>query len=234
MNDATMAFRNALLHNLHARLRLIACAGVAVACYFLTPANWLLAPRLLSGWNIGVWLYVGLVLHAMGKATEASIRRRAEELDEGRFVALALSIVAACAAMAALIGQLSAAREAAGVARSLHLALAGLTIFSAWTFIHVVFAQHYAHEFYIERDSEADLAEKDRGGLRIPGDARPVFLDFLYFSFVIGVACQTADIAITSRPIRKLSLIHCILSFFFNTTILALMINIAAGLLSND
>jgi uncharacterized membrane protein len=234
MNEATMVFRNMWLRNLYGRLKLIVCFAVGVVCYFLLPTDWRFAPRLLSAWNLAAWLYIVLLVHAMSTATEASIRRRAAELDEGRFAALALSILAACTAMAALIGQLSAARDAVGLAKGLHLGLAGLTIVTAWTFIHLVFAHHYAHEFYMERDSEAELTKEDRGGLRIPGGQRPVFLDFVYFSFIIGVACQTADVSITSRPMRKLNLIHAILAFFFNTTILALTINIAASLLSGS
>ena len=234
MTDATMVFSNKWLRNLYGRVNLIICLAVGIVCYFLLPGDWRFAPRLLSAWNLAAWLYIILLIGAMSTATEASIRRRAEQLDEGRFAALALSIFAACTAMAALIGQLNIAREAAGIAKGLHLGLAGLTIFTAWTFIHLVFAHHYAHEFYIERDNEAELSKEDRGGLKFPGGQRPVFLDFAYFSFVIGVACQTADVAITSRPMRKLNLIHCVLAFFFNTTILAMMINIAASLLSGS
>jgi uncharacterized membrane protein len=234
MTENTMVFRNKWLRHLEARQFLIVSLAVGTACYFLTPTDWRFAPRLLTAWNVATWLYIVRVFNAMSKATEASIRRRAEQLDEGRFIALTLAILAACTAMAAIIGQLGAAREVTGLAKGLHLTFAAFTIVSAWTFIHLVFARHYAHEFYIERDSEAELKKEDRGGLRFPGDQRPVFLDFLYFSFVIGVACQTADVSITSRPMRKLNLVHCILSFFFNTTILALMINIAASLLSGS
>jgi len=234
MSDTTMVFRNAWLRNLYGRLTLIACFAVGAVCYFLLPTDWRFSLRLLCAWNLAAWLYIVLLVHAMSTASEASIRRRAEELDEGRFAALALSILAACTAMAALISQLGAARDAAGLAKGLHFGLAGLTIVTAWTFIHLVFAHHYAHEFYIQRDSEAELVKEDRGGLRFPGNQRPTFLDFAYFSFVIGVACQTADVSITSRPMRELNLIHAILAFIFNTAILALTINIAASLLSGN
>ncbi|MDF2118273.1 DUF1345 domain-containing protein [Roseiarcaceae bacterium H3SJ34-1] len=234
MTEGTMVFRNMWLRNLYGRVTLIVCFTVGVICYFLLPSDWRFALRLLSAWNLAAWLYIGLLIHAMSRATEASIRRRAEQLDEGRFAALALSILAAVTAMAALVSQISAARDASGLAKGLHLGLAGLTIVTSWTFIHLVFAHHYAHEFYIQRDSEAELAKEDRGGLRFPGDQRPTFADFAYFSFIIGVACQTADVSITSRPMRKLNLIHAILAFIFNTAILALTINIAASLLSGS
>jgi len=234
MGEETMVFRNRWLRHLEARLHLIISLVVGTACYFLTPPDWSVAPPLLTAWNAAAWCYIALVVRAMSHASEASIRRRAEQVDEGRFVALTLAILGACAAIAAIIGQLSAARDAAGLEKGLHLAFAALTIITSWAFIHLVFAHHYAHEFYIERDSEAELKKEDRGGLKFPGGQRPVFLDFVYFSFIIGVACQTADISITSRPMRKLNLIHAILAFFFNTTILALMINIAASLLSGS
>jgi len=137
-------------------------------------------------------------------------------------------------ALAAIISQLNTARHADGVLRFMHLSLAVLTNISVWTFIHFVFAQHYAHEFFIERENEPKLSIDERGGLRFPGEHRPVYGDFVYFSFVIGVACQTADVSVTSRPMRRLCLAHCILAFFFNTTILALSINITASLLSDS
>ena len=117
-----------------------------------------------------------------------------------------------------------------GLMKGLHLGLAALTIVTSWAFIHIIFAQHYAHEYFIERASEKSLPEEFRGGLHFPGAGAPDYFDFVYFSFIIGVASQTADIEICSPPMRRVSLVHSLVSFFFNTTILALMINIASGL----
>jgi uncharacterized membrane protein len=220
------------LRHVFARKRYIYACIFAATCFVITPNHWGLATRSLIAWNSGSLLYIYLVVNLMRLSTEASIKKRAEEIDESRFIFLAFSISASIAALAAIIGQLNTAREVEGFLRVAHLMLAVLTNISVWTFLHFVFAQHYAHEFFIERECELELNPEDRGGLRFPGGQRPVYSDFVYFAFVIGVACQTADVSLTSRPMRRLCLAHCMLAFFFNATILAITINITASLLS--
>ncbi|MDR3448244.1 MAG: DUF1345 domain-containing protein, partial [Alphaproteobacteria bacterium] len=112
-----------------------------------------------------------------------------------------------------------------------HMALAGATIISAWVFIHLTFALHYAHEYFDETKNEVGETYKLRGGIVFPGTQDPDYWDFMYFSFIIGVASQTADVSISSKAIRRTSLVHSVLAFFFNSAILALTINIAAGLI---
>lgn len=218
------------LRHFTARPRLMICVALVILCYFVMPADWKQPTRLLSAWNIGTWLYITLTARAMARATEESIRRYALMGDESRFVVLALCIVAAAASLAAIIVQLGSVKGSDGFHKVGHLALAIGTIVSAFVFIHLVFTQHYAHEFFIERASEEDLPDEARGGLRFPFTTKPTFADFAYYSFVIGCACQTADVETTSSPMRTLSLIHGISAFFFNTTVLALTINIASSL----
>ena len=104
-----------------------------------------------------------------------------------------------------------------------HLALAIATILLSWSFTHVMFALHYAHEFYDENGGHG-------GGLNFPGDLQePDYWDFVYFSFVIGMTSQVSDVAITCRPIRHTVSAHGIISFIFNAAILALTVNIAAS-----
>lgn len=226
--------RGALARNIQARWRLLVCIVIGFVCTFALPASWDINTRTLIGWNVAICVYMIEILVKMRGATAASIRHRAEEVDEGRYIVLVLTILAAIAAFIAVIVQLSAANSLKDSSKTLHLGLAVLTIATSWSFIHLVFAHHYTHEFFIERDSEKQLKPEDRGGLRFPGDQPPIFSDFIYFSFVIGVACQTADVSVSSRPMRQLATIHCILAFIFNTTILALTINIAAGLLAGS
>lgn len=109
-----------------------------------------------------------------------------------------------------------------------HVALALLTIISAWLFMHTVFALHYAHDFYM-----ALSRNEENGGLDFPGTEHPTYPDFLYFSYIIGTSAQTADVSITNKHMRLLNLFHAVLSFGFNTTILAICINVAAGFLTN-
>jgi uncharacterized membrane protein len=94
-----------------------------------------------------------------------------------------------------------------------------------------MFALHYAHDYFAATDTMDDGPDSLRGGLSFPQTENPDYYDFLYFAYVIGVASQTADVSITSKAMRKTALVHCILAFFFNSAVLALTINIAAGLI---
>ena len=157
--------------------------------------------------------------------------RRAELQDEGRFGILVFTILASAAAFGAIVAQLGSVKDMTGIHKNLHIALASATIISAWMLIHLIFALHYAHEFVSERAANGDRPAKVRGGLTFPGTQTPDYFDFLYFSYLIGVACQTADVEICSPDMRRIALIHCVLAFFFNSAVLALTINIAAGLI---
>ena len=122
------------------------------------------------------------------------------------------------------MAELATAQDMAGAERSAHIGLAVLTIVSSWAFTQVMFALHYAHDYY------SAVARGRAGGLAFPHENAPDYADFLYFAFIIGTSAQTADVSFTSRAMRRTGLVHCVLAFFFNTTLLALTINIASGL----
>lgn len=127
--------------------------------------------------------------------------------------------------LGAILAELVVVKDLSGRARYLHMALTLLTLLSSWAFTQVMFALHYAHDFFAVQSSGG------KGGLDFPGGESPDYGDFLYFSCVIGTPGQTADVAISSRKMRRTSLLHCVLAFFFNITLFALAINIASGLL---
>ena len=231
MPTSAFLHRHRFVRHLIGRPRLLICVILGLVALGLMPDVWRLATRLLLAWNFGVLAYLASSAQMMMSTNGATIRRRARLTDESRFVVLALACLAAVASIIAIVAQLGQVKDMTGLLKGLHLGLVALTIVSSWTFIHIIFAQHYAHEYFIERASEAILPENLRGGLTFVDTNQPHYSDFLYFSFVIGVASQTADITVCSRPMRKVALVHCVLSFFFNTTILALTINIAAGLI---
>ncbi|MGH6817628.1 MAG: DUF1345 domain-containing protein [Methylovirgula sp.] len=212
------------------RPRLFFSVVCGVAVYIFLPQNLRLITRELIGWNAGVWLYFALVAILIARASRESMRRRAALLDDGRFAILILTSLAAAAAFGGIFAQLVVVRETTGVTRALHVCLTALTVVSAWAFIHVMFALHYAHEYFSERVAKTMQTADSHAALRFPGTSDPDYLDFLYFSFVIGVACATADIEIWAPGMRRTALVHCVLAFFFNTAVLALTINIAAGL----
>ena len=188
--------------------------------FWLAP-SWRSATRWLVGWDIGVLVYLSAALYTMFASDVARIRRRAAEEDEGQLGMLVLTVAAAVASLGAIVAELGMGD---GGRQPADIVLASLTIVLSWAFIHVIFALHYAHEFY---DEEAG------GGMAFPGDDKePDYLDFVYFSFVIGMTSQVSDVGVTSKPIRRMVTAHGIISFLFNVALLALTVNIAASLLS--
>ena len=231
MTSGEGRLRPALSRYALGRPRLALCVLLAVISYFAAPHSWLATTRLLCAWDLGTTVYIVLILIVFSQATTRTIRWRASQTDEGKFVILALISIAGIASTGAILAQLGAVKDLHGIDKGLHLVLAAVTILSAWTFIHLSFALHYAHEYFDRAKTlEGEKAEV-RGGVTFPGTDEPDYWDFMYFAFIIGVAAQTADVSITSKRIRRTSLGHSVLAFFFNSAVLALTINIAAGLL---
>ena len=137
--------------------------------------------------------------------------------------------VAACAALFAVGFLIRAHKAQAGGHFAVHLLLTLLTVVTSWTLLHTLFGLRYAHTFY--GDSQQSGVHEHAGGLIFPGNRPPDYFDFAYFSFVVGMTSQVSDVQITSRRMRRLTLVHSVLSFGFNTIILALLINTVSGLL---
>lgn len=212
------------------RPRLFTSVACGIAVGFLLPADMRDVTRLLVAWNCALWLYFLFVAIMIALAPDDAVRQTSEKQDDGRFTILILSSLAAFAAFGGIFAQLTIVKEMHGLLRALHIGLAGLTVVSAWAFIHVMFALHYAHEYFVERVPRKNRPGKTPGGLKFPGSLEPDYLDFFYFSFVIGVACQTADVEIKAPGLRRTVMVHGVLAFFFNSAVLALSVNIAAGL----
>ncbi|MEI7568813.1 MAG: DUF1345 domain-containing protein [Alcaligenaceae bacterium] len=196
---------------------------VAVILPLLTTAGFWM--RLIVGWNAGSLLYLGLLLRLMTRANPEMIRARALHQNDGKLVILILVVLSAIVCLGSIIQLLAISKDLQGLDRVWHIALAGLTVLSSWTFTQFMFATHYAHEYY------SALALHREPGLQFPGATTPDYLDFVYFACVIGTSGQTADVSISSQPMRRVSLIHCVFAFFFNTSLIALTINIAASLI---
>jgi uncharacterized membrane protein len=212
-----------------ARPRLFLAILVGVGIAVLLPAEWRAVTRALAGWDTALGVYLVLAARLMRGCNAHHIRLRAAVQDEGRVTILVLVVASALASLVAILAELSGAnREPA------QLALAGVTILLSWTFMHTIFALHYAHEYYggktSDKAADEPAAKTAKGsGLSFPGEETPDYWDFVYFSFVIGMTSQVSDVAVTSRPLRRLVTAHGVVSFFFNVTLLALMVNIAAG-----
>jgi uncharacterized membrane protein len=202
----------------YGRPRTFAAIAIGVIAFFLLPGSLRLVTRLLIGWDIFIAAYLLLVYIMMFRCGLAHIRRNAILQDDGRFLILQITALGAFASIAAIVFELGGSHR--GI---IDLTLATVTIALSWATVHTTFALHYAHDYY--RGAKP-------GGLQFPsGDQQEHadYWDFVYFSFVIGMTAQVSDVGITDKTIRRTATVHGIISFVFNTALVALMVNIAAS-----
>ena len=202
----------------YARPRTFISIVVGIVAYALLPASLRQVTRALLGWDIFIAAYLLLVYAMMFQCGLARIKRNAVLQDDGRFLILLVVAFGAFASIAAIVFELGASQHSVPA-----LALATVTIALSWAAVHTIFALHYAHEFY--RGAKP-------GGLQFPsGDTHENadYWDFVYFSFVIGMTAQVSDVGITDKIIRRTATVHGIISFIYNTALVALMVNIAAS-----
>lgn len=205
---------------IYARPRTFISLGVGALVCVLLPGSHRLVTRLLFGWDALIAVYLVLVYTMMLCNDHQHIRRAAAMQDDGRFVILLVTAIGAFASIAAIVSELGAHRGAA------ELTIAIATIALSWAAVHTTFALHYAHDYY----------RPPAGGLQFPsGDKEDHadYWDFVYFSFVIGMTAQVSDVGITDKTIRRTATAHGIVSFIYNTALLALTVNIAASAISN-
>lgn len=211
--------------------RLLSAVALSVAIAIVLPTTLDWATRTLCIWDAGMICFLVLTWMVMLRATPESMRRVARSQDEGRPVILSLITTSACASLLAIFFMLRNAKALHAYPLSLHLGLATVTIVGGWLLVHTIFALHYAHTYYQSSNDASQVTHPQGGGLDFPNDWEPDYWDFLYYSFVVGMTSQVSDIETTSQEMRRLTLLHGVLSFFFNTFILAMSINITAGLL---
>jgi uncharacterized membrane protein len=204
----------------YARPRTFFAVALGIVAFVLLPSSLRLVTRLLIGWDSFVAVYIALVYFMMLRSNLNTIRRMAALQDDGRFVIPLLTALGAFASLAAIVFELGQANH-----KPAELMFATLTVALSWAAVHTAFALHYAHEYYRGHKP---------GGLQFPSgdqDEHADYWDFVYFSFVIGMTAQVSDVGITDKTIRRIATAHGIISFVFNTALLALMVNIAASAL---
>jgi uncharacterized membrane protein len=215
--------RRRLHRHLRAHLRLATAVVLGGVVALLLPADWAAVQRALAGWNMAVWLYLALAGWMMAHAGHAHLRQVAEQQADSAGTVLALVILASLVSLAGTVLELGAAKALPGGQAWPHVALAVATVVGAWLLLPTVFSLSYASHFY----------RPGGGGLQFPGGEpgfQPGYADFLYLAFTIGATAQTSDVAITTPRMRRLVLAQSLLSFAFNTAVLALAINLAASL----
>jgi uncharacterized membrane protein len=216
-NSATAKRPPRILRFVRARRRLTGSIVVGLVAFFLLPQSWMLVTRLLVAWDVTITLFLILAYVMMWRTDMSHVKRNAVTQDEGRFSILVVTATAAFASLVAIIAELSGAHGNPPV-----LIFATATIALSWAAVHTIFALHYAHEYY--HGGKAS-------GMIFPNDDKPDYWDFVYFSFVVGMTAQVSDVAVTDKVVRRTVTAHGIISFTFNTALLALMINIAASAL---
>jgi len=220
-----MSLLHPVKHYITMRPRLLASIGAGLVCYAVLIGHLDTLTRLMISWNVLAWLYLFFLWLLMMRAEEDDIRQIARSQDESASTVLMLVSITCLVSILVILLQLGTVKQLTGWVRAWHLILTGTTLVASWALLPTAFAMHYAHLYYRTRP-------KPETALLFPNKLlNPDYWDFLYFSFTIGVASQTADVAIGSSDVRRIALLQSVLSFIFNLAILGLSINVGAGLL---
>jgi uncharacterized membrane protein len=203
---------------------------VAGAVVFLISREYLRsATAAIAGWNAFAVVILALDWLTILTTPLRKIREIAQQQDLSRLLIFLFVVGTACAALFAVGFLVTIKKSQAGAHFIVHVVLTLSTVIFSWMLVHTVYGLRYAHAFYGDSDEPGE--NRHAGGLIFPGDRPPDYFDFAYFSFVVGMTCQVSDVQITSRSMRRITLFHSVLSFGFNSMILALLINIVSGLL---
>lgn len=202
---------------------------VGVVVFALQPDT--LAPwtRGIVAWDVGGVLLLSLAAVRFAReGSGATMAENARQQSDGEWTMFCVTLAGVLFSFVALTTELANVKELSPFERSLHVSLVGGTLLLSWLVTHVVFAVRYSHEYYT---TSLGRAEVD-GGLQFPGEDAPDYWDFVYFALVLGMTFQVSDVEITSRKLRRLASVHGLIGFLFNTVIVALTVNIAAGLIN--
>ncbi len=201
----------------------ISALFAAAAIFFVARYSQGILFLIMVGWIVFSIVFLTMSWIVLFKRSIGEIREIASGEDGNRYFVSAMVLISSFAGMVTvLILMLSRDSQQAFF---LPVAIAGMLL--SWIMVHTVFTFHYAHKYY---DSPAEKGSAIKGGLQFPDEPQPDYIDFAYFSFVIGCTFQVSDVSITSRNIRRLALLHGLLAFVLNTFVVALTINIIAGL----
>lgn len=210
---------------LHGHLRLWIAVVLGAGSFFFVPPTLSFISRMLISWDLGVLLFLVLIYIWMKGMTAEQICSHYVEEDPSAPLILIAVTAAALLSLLAVVDPLASLKHAGHSERIYRFALAALTLIASWVLVPTIFTMHYADMFYSASPQDPPLL--------FPRTERPAFWDFAYFSFTIAAACQTADVATTQVAVRRVVIMHEIISFAFNVAIVGFAINITAGLISN-
>ncbi|POR54711.1 putative membrane protein [Paraburkholderia eburnea] len=202
--------------------------GIAVGIVLgaLVPAAMRPVARVLLGWDAAIWTYLVLIWIHMARTDEESVRANAQREDQSASTVLFMVCAATVASIVAIVLELGTTKDLGTASKVLHSLLTGMTLIGAWFLIPTIFTLHYARVYYGSDPQAPALVFPDK-------HLTPNYWDFLYFSFTIACASQTADVGMRGRGARRSVLAQSILSFYFNVSVLGLCVNIAASMVGN-
>lgn len=206
--------------------RIFTSVAIGLMAFLLLPHRWTVLTRSVVAWDIGCVLLLVLYVAMASLERSSTMAQDAAAQQEGEWSIFFLVVGVTFASFAVILGEFTASKSAPPHERDLLIGLVALTLLVSWLVTHLLFGLRYAHEFY----SSAKSGEPD-GGLDFPGEKDPDYWDFFYFALVLGMTFQVSDVQISSRKLRRLATLHGLLGFLYNTVILALSVNIGAGLL---
>ena len=206
---------------LHAVSKLLVSLLIAFTCFLIIPGGLYSRLHFMICWDIFSFAMILLSWISFFTISSHQIRELSRQQDESRFIIFVLVVISTLASLSAVFLLLAVKSN------NFQLLAAIIGMLLSWILIQTIFAFRYAHLYY---GNDEENKQVHAGGLEFPGDKKPDYLDFAYFSFVLGMTFQVSDVQITSKRLRRLSLLHGLISFLFNTFIVALTINAIAGL----
>jgi len=192
------------------------------------PINWMI------GWLVYSTAHLGLAWVTILSSHPSEVAREVDGQDSNRIMISLFVIVASFVSLFAILFLLQGAGKSDSRSElTIHLVLSFSCIICSWILVHTIFTLRYAHLYYRSAGGRHNGGNQQRRGLEFPNETEPDYLDFTYFSFVIGMTFQVSDVTISSRELRRLALVHALLSFAFNTLLVALTINVVSGLIQS-
>ena len=202
------------------------CLCIGVVVYLIIQIKHLdVLTHAMIGWDTFSLCMIILSWITFSITTSQQIREQSKVQDSSRTIIFFIILIATLASFLAVLLLLITKHQARST-ETVHLIIAITGMVLSWFLIHTIFTLRYAHIFYGDDDEKPGT---HAGGLEFPDDKKPDYLDFAYFAFVLGMTFQVSDVQITSKRLRRIAMFHGLLSFGYNTIMIALTINLIAG-----
>lgn len=209
-------------------VRLTLSVSLGVVAFFLVPESWKTGTGILAGWTTSSLLLIAFILAMMSRADATETYKRSQQDEPSNVAILLATLLTSLTGLGAVAYGLTITTHMSRIYLTIHTILSILGVFSSWFLIHIFYALHYAKIYYDELEGQQDCDFMK--GLEFPGETDIVdYWDFVYYSFTIAMCYQTSDVTVVSAQMRRVTIVHAILSFLYVITILGLMVNIIAN-----